>query len=81
MPDESEWLVNEIIGHQWEGKDVMFRVKWNMGDTTWEPYSNCKDLEALDRYLELHGVRTVRNLPRKEGVSKLGQCTKKGKRQ
>jgi hypothetical protein len=28
-----------------------------MGDITWEPLDNCKQLEALDRYLELHGVR------------------------
>jgi hypothetical protein len=54
--DEHEWLVNEILTHQWEKNELTFLVQWNLGDTTWEPYKNCKDLEALDRYLELQGL-------------------------
>ena len=36
-------------------------------DTTWEPYFECKDLMALDRYLELLGIegKDWCNLPRK----------------
>jgi hypothetical protein len=54
--EDNEWLVDEIIAHQWNGNKISFLVQWNLGDTTWEPYSECKDLEALDRYLELLGI-------------------------
>ena len=40
--EENEWLVDEIIAHQWKGTKVSFLVQWNLGDTTWEPYSECK---------------------------------------
>ena len=33
-----------------------FQVRWTLGDVTWEPLAECKELEALDEYLELHGV-------------------------
>ena len=45
----------------------MFQVKWNMGDTTWEPHKACNDLQALDNYLDLLGVKQVGDLPRKSG--------------
>ena len=35
-----------------------------LGDTTWEPLASCKDLEALDLYLELWGVAHPRDLPK-----------------
>ena len=49
------------------GNKVSFLVQWNLRDTTWEPYSKCKELEALDRYLELLGIDDDdwRKLPRK----------------
>ena len=28
-----------------------------LGDVTWEPLAECKELEALDEYLELRGVQ------------------------
>ena len=65
-PEDVEWLVDEIINHRWDRGKLDFLVKWSLGDTTWEPYSECKDLEALDRYLELRGVQSWRALPRKE---------------
>ena len=49
--DEAEWVVNELLAHRW------------MDDTTWEPHAHCKELEALDRYLELHGAASVKQLP------------------
>jgi len=55
-PEDQEWLVDEILAHQWKGKCLEFLVRWNLGDTTWEPYKECKDLAALDRYLELQGL-------------------------
>ena len=64
--DDTEWYVDEIIGHQWNPKGGLeLRVQWTLGDVTWEPLQNCNELEALDRYLELHGVATPRQLPRK----------------
>ena len=37
--------------------DLELQVKWTTGDITWEPLSSCKDLEALDVYLELQGAK------------------------
>ena len=49
--------MDEILGHRWiDGKRIEYKVRWSVGDTTWEPHDNCKCLEALDRYLELQGV-------------------------
>lgn len=63
--DEAEWLVDEIIGHRWNNNSIEFHVQWNLGDTTWESHDTCKELEALDNYLALRGVRTVKSLPRR----------------
>jgi hypothetical protein len=63
--EDNEWLVDEIIAHKWEGNKVSFLVQWNLGDTTWESYSVCKELQALDRYLELLGIEDWRSLPKR----------------
>jgi hypothetical protein len=65
-PSTVEWLVDEIIDHHWDGRKLMFQVKWNLGDITTETYNNCKDLAALDRYLELQAVDDWRHLPRRQ---------------
>ena len=62
--DKQEWLVNEILAHKWANDDLELQVKWTLGDVTWEPISSCKDLEALDKYLELWGVKHTCDLPR-----------------
>ena len=62
--DEQEWFVNEIIDHEWTKNRLQFRVQWTLGDVTWEPLSGVKDLEALDHYLELWGVKHPRDLPK-----------------
>ena len=64
-PDEHEWFVDELLGHWWKGKSLKFEVKWSLGDTTWEPFENCEELEALDRYLEIQGVNRPAELPRR----------------
>ena len=64
VDNEAEWLVDEITAHKWDGNRIEFLVKWNLGDSTWEPYTECKELEALDNYLELAGVRSWKQLPR-----------------
>ncbi|KAF8222152.1 hypothetical protein L208DRAFT_1525314 [Tricholoma matsutake] len=57
-PDDQEWFVEDLIGHQWaEGKNLKFDVRWSLGDTTWEPMSSCKELAALDQYLKIQGVQ------------------------
>ncbi|GLB44699.1 putative retrotransposable element tf2 155 kda protein type 1-like [Lyophyllum shimeji] len=65
--DDQEWFVEELMGHRWTQNDTLeFEVRWSLGDTTWEPYDNCKDLAALDRYLELQGVKRPRQLARRD---------------
>ena len=61
--DKAEWVVDELLAHRWKGTQIEFLVRWNLGDTTWEPYAHCKELEALDRYLELQGAASVKRLP------------------
>ena len=63
--DEQEWLVEEITSHQWlNSKELELKVRWMLGDTTWEPLAACKDFEALALYLELWGVAHPRDLPK-----------------
>ena len=64
-PDETEWYVNEIIGHCCKGRNIEFLVKWNLGDSTWKPVSNCNELEALNNYLTLNDVKRWRDLPKR----------------
>ena len=57
-PNDNEWFVDEIIGHRWvEPNKLKYQVRWSLGDTTWEPHKSCNELAALDRYLELQGVK------------------------
>ena len=76
--EDNEWLVDDILTHQWNGNKVSFLVQWNLGDTTWEPYSECKELAALDRYLELLGIDDDdwKKLPRKSSTA--GKQTSQG---
>ena len=48
MPDDEEWLVDEIVGHRFNNRSIKFHVRWTAGDHTWEPFTHVKDLEALD---------------------------------
>ncbi|KAG6870499.1 hypothetical protein C0992_013224, partial [Termitomyces sp. T32_za158] len=64
--DDQEWFVDDLIGHRWtQSGNLEFEVRWSMGDTTWEPLENCKSLAAMDRYLELQGVKRPRQLARR----------------
>jgi hypothetical protein len=62
-PDDQEWLVNEIISHKWDNNDLKFQVCWNLGDSTWEPFKTCKDLQVLNAYLSMIGVTDLLKLP------------------
>jgi len=55
--------VDELLGHRWKGRNLEFEVRWSLGNTTWEPFENCEELEALDRYLEIQGVNCPAELP------------------
>jgi hypothetical protein len=69
-PDDQEWLVEGILAHKWDKDALSFHVHWNLGNTTWEPYAECKDLQALNEYLQLLGVKEPSDLPRK-GASQI----------
>ena len=60
---EQEWQVDSIINHMFTGNSITFDILWEMGKMTHEPLKNCKDLAALDRYLELHGIPGWQALP------------------
>ena len=60
--DEREWFDDEILAYKWANDDLELQVKWTLGDVTWKPISSCKDLEALDKYLGLRGVKRIRDL-------------------
>ena len=63
--DEQEWLIEEITSHRWSNSTGLeLKVRWTLGDTAWEPLTACKDLEALDLYLELRGIAHPRDLPK-----------------
>ena len=67
--EDQEWLVEEILAHKWANNNLELQVKWTLGDVTWEPLSSCKDLEALDVYLELQGAKAPRDLSQHEQVN------------
>jgi hypothetical protein len=49
IPDDQEWFVEDLLGHRWtKDKSLEFKVRWSLGDTTWELLEACKDLVALD---------------------------------
>ena len=56
--DEPEWFVDDILAHCWvDSMGLELWVHWTLGDVTWEPLASCKELTALDKYLELCGVK------------------------
>ena len=55
--NDPEWFIDEILAHCWvDTSGLEFQVHWTLGDVTWEPLASCKELTALDEYLELRGV-------------------------
>jgi hypothetical protein len=63
LPDDQEWLVDEILSYKWDKSSILFQVRWNLGDTIWEPFKTCKDPQALTHYLQLIGVKDPYQLP------------------
>ena len=63
--NKQEWFVDKILAHKWTDNNLELQVKWTLGDITWESIDSCRNLEALDSYLELRGVMRPRDLPRR----------------
>ena len=64
--DEHKWFFDEILAHHWVGQaHLEFQVHWTLGDITWEPLTECKELKALDEYLELRRAKRPCDLPHK----------------
>jgi len=61
--NEPELFINKILAHHWvDQADLEFQVCWTLGDMTCEPLALCKELTALDKYLELRGVKRPHDL-------------------
>jgi len=67
-PDAQEWLVDEIFTHKWDKDRLSLHIRWNQGDTTWETLETCEELQALDEYLQLIGVKQPSDLPRRSSL-------------
>ena len=68
--DKPEWFVDEILAHHWISPNALeLQIHWTLRDVMWEPLAECKELEALDKYLELHGVSQPHDLPCKSHSS------------
>jgi hypothetical protein len=60
--DKNEYVVEKIFSHKPSGSTrktplsrYLFEVKWeDFEETTWEPYSNLKDLAPMDKYASEH---------------------------
>ena len=64
--DDTKWYINEIIGHHWKSNgNIEFRVQWTLGDIIWESLQTCNELVALDSYLELQGIMSIKKLTHK----------------
>jgi hypothetical protein len=63
--DNNKWVIEEIIGHRWNGRAIEFNVRWSLGDTTWEPLEHCDKLQALDEYLILMNAKDWQYLSKK----------------
>jgi hypothetical protein len=61
---ETEEYVNEIVSHYWDNDSVLFLVRWTLGSSSWEPWEVVQDLEAIDTYFELQGVKDWQELPK-----------------
>ena len=76
-PDDAEYLVDEIVDHEWRGREILFRVKWNIGGDTFEPIEFVHELEALDRYLELYGTDDWAKLPGHRSADKAPRSSRR----
>lgn len=67
------YTVAKILRHKWSRNkcNLWFEVQWQLGDHTWESYTSCKRLRALDEYFETCGVTDRSELPMQEQFSEV----------
>src|SRR6266581_4063280 len=58
--------VCKILGHTWAQDSIWFKVKWELGDSTWEPLEIFNELVHLDEYLMLQNAVDINDLPKRE---------------
>ena len=69
--NEPEWFVNKILAHRWvDSMGLELQVHWTLGNVIWEPLASCKELAALDEYIELCRVKQPCDLPHKTQLSR-----------
>ncbi|THU76101.1 hypothetical protein K435DRAFT_562175, partial [Dendrothele bispora CBS 962.96] len=56
------WLVQEILSHIGSKELSTFEILWKSGDKSWLPYDRVAHLNALQRYLDLLGVKSIAKL-------------------
>ena len=69
--DEPEWFINEILAHRWVDRGPSppgIPGALDAGRHHVGALAECKELEALDEYLELCGVQQPCNLPHKPNL-------------
>ncbi|QRV81672.1 Transposon Ty3-I Gag-Pol polyprotein [Ceratobasidium sp. AG-Ba] len=54
--EPKEWAVDKILTHAGKGRDAEFQILWKSGDKSWESFERIRHLEAMDAYLDAHGV-------------------------
>ena len=77
-PSDAEFFVEAMEDHDWRGNKLWFAIRWTLGDLTWQPYEDTKELQALDEYLVLIGIKRWQDLPCKTHTT-TGANTRRGK--
>ena len=55
-------MVDRIVTHNGTGQDSEFQILWKVGDRTWATYCEVVQLNALDWYCELMGMKNASEL-------------------
>ena len=61
---KGEWIVQSILNHRWKKSRVEFLVLWDTDEKTWEPYTICSHLSALDEYFKQYKITHWKQLPK-----------------
>ena len=60
--------MDRILSHAGSKSDAVFEIQWKSGDITWLPYYQITHLQALTKYLDLLGKKSIKELA--EGTGK-----------
>ncbi|KAK1222640.1 hypothetical protein PQX77_014501, partial [Marasmius sp. AFHP31] len=65
--ETAEVGVDRVNGHHWIARTLQFNIAWSDGDVTWTSLDeDINDLEAMEVYLQHHGVTDPLKLPKKK---------------